>query len=197
MHDMRTLAAALALCAAAVIGCVEVPVAARPPHHPEGIPPRQDAPYIGTPQVVVDAMLALAEVGPADLVYDLGSGDGRIVIAAARDRGARGVGVEIDPELVSQSRQSAEGAGVADRVRFVEQDLFLTDLRAATVVTLYLSPTLNLRLRPTLLRELAPGSRIVAHDFDMGDWPPTATRTVRSRYRDHRVFLWVVPARAP
>ncbi len=188
---MRTLA--VALLAATLTACVQVPVSSQAPRSKEAPEPRQDAPYIETPPAVVAAMLDLAGVTARDVVYDLGSGDGRIVIAAARERGARGVGVEIDPALVGASRRSAERAGVADRVRFVEQDLFATDLREATVVTLYLSPTLNARLMPILLRDLAPGARIVSHDFGMADWTPAAVRTVRGPYRDHRVYLWVVP----
>jgi SAM-dependent methyltransferase len=157
------------------------------------IHPRADVPYVQTPHEVVAEMLRVAGVGRNDVVYDLGSGDGRLVIAAARDFGARGVGVEIDPRLVAQSAASARRAGVADRVTFREQDLFQTDLADATVVTLYLSPELNLRLRPKLLRELRPGSRIVSHDFDMGDWPPARTLRVHVRERASQVYLWVVP----
>jgi SAM-dependent methyltransferase len=138
-------------------------------------------------------MLRLAGVGRNDVVYDLGSGDGRLVIAAARDFGARGVGVEIDPRLVAQSVESARRAGVGDRVTFREQDLFQSDLADATVVTLYLSPALNLRLRPKLLRELRAGARIVSHDFDMGDWPPARALRVDVRERASQVYLWVVP----
>lgn len=136
-------------------------------------------------------MLRLAVVGPGDVVYDLGSGDGRVVIAAARDFGARGVGVEIDPKLVAESTESARRAGVADRVAFRAGDLFQTDLTEATVVTLYLSTELNLRLRPKLLRELRPGARIVSHDFDMGDWAPA--RTVHVQERGSQLRLWIVP----
>ena len=155
--------------------------------------PRADVPYVQTPHEVVTQMLRLAGVDPNDVVYDLGSGDGRLVIAAARDFGARGVGVEIDPRLVAQSVESARRAGVGDRVTFREQDLFQTDLAAATVVTLYLSPALNLRLRPKLLRELRAGARIVSHDFDMGDWPPARALRVDVRERASQVYLWVVP----
>ncbi len=155
--------------------------------------PRADVPYVQTPHEVVTQMLRLAGVGPNDVVYDLGSGDGRLVIAAARDFGARGVGVEIDPRLVAQSVESARRAGVGDRVTFREQDLFETDLADATVVTLYLSPALNLRLRPKLLRELRAGARIVSHDFDMGDWPPARALRVDVRERASQVYLWVVP----
>src|SRR5436190_583019 len=129
-----------------------------------------DVPYVQTPDRVVHEMLALAGVGADDVVYDLGAGDGRIVIAAARWRGARGVGIEIDPALVQQARRDAAGVGVADRVRFEAADLFAADLREATVVTLYLSPELNARLRPRLLSQLPPGARVVSHQFAMGDW---------------------------
>ena len=155
--------------------------------------PRADVPYVQTPHEVVAQMLRLAGVGRNDVVYDLGSGDGRLVIAAARDFGARGVGVEIDPRLVAQSVESARRAGVGDRVIFREQDLFQTDLADATVVTLYLSPALNLRLRPKLLRELRAGARIVSHDFDMGDWPPARALRIDVRERASQVYLWVVP----
>lgn len=148
-----------------------------------------DAPYLPTPRVTLYEMLQLAEVGPADIVYDLGSGDGRIVIAAARDFGARAVGIERDPRLVAQSAIAAERAGVAGRVRFVRQDLFDADLREASVVTLYLSPNLNLKLRPALL-QLRPGTRVVSHGSDLGDWRPDRKTSVRKD-----VYLWFVPAR--
>jgi len=157
------------------------------------IHPGADVACVETPDEVVAQMLRLAGVGRNDVVYDLGSGDGRLVIAAARDFGARGVGVEIDPRLVAQSVESARRAGVGDRVTFREQDLFQTDLADATVVTLYLSPTLNLRLRPKLLRELRAGARIVSHDFDMGDWPPARALRIDVRERASQVYLWVVP----
>lgn len=155
--------------------------------------PGQEVPYVVTPPEVVDAMLRLAGVGRDDLVYDLGSGDGRIVIAAARDFGARGVGIEIDPRLVAQSTRSAARAGLADRVRFVQQDLFETDLRPATVVTLYLSRELNLRLRPKLLRELRPGARVVSHRFDMGDWPSDRQVGLEVDRFPYLIYLWVIP----
>jgi SAM-dependent methyltransferase len=149
-----------------------------------------DVPYAPTPHEVVAQMLDLAGVTAADVVYDLGSGDGRIVIMAAR-RGARGVGVEIDPELVARARRNARDAGVAARVRFVRQDLFKTSLRDATVVTLFLYPDVNLRLRPKLLGELRPGTRVVSYAFDMGDWQPAKTAEAGGR----KVYLWVVPER--
>ena len=154
-----------------------------------------DVPYVQTPDVVVREMLALASVGPRDVVYDLGAGDGRIVIAAARERGARGVGIEIDPALVAQARRDAERAGVADRVRFEATDLFDTDLREATVVTLYLSPEINARLRLRLLAELPPGARIVSHQFPMADWAPVRTVKLSVEGREHILYLWVVPPR--
>jgi SAM-dependent methyltransferase len=156
--------------------------------------PLASAPDVRTPPATVRAMLTLARVSGNDVVYDLGSGDGRIVIAAAQEYGARGVGVEIDPALVAQSRAAAERLGLGDRVRFVEQDLFQTDLADATVVTLYLSPELNRQLRPKLLAQLKPGSRIVSHDFDMGDWAPDRVARIHDDGRDQVLYLWVVPA---
>jgi SAM-dependent methyltransferase len=156
--------------------------------------PGQDVPDVRTPLVVVNEMLRLASISAGDVVYDLGSGDGRILIAAARDRGARGVGLEIDPALVAESTERARRLGLADRVSFLQQDLFQADLRPATVVTLYLSPDLNRRLRPKLLSELRPGSRIVSHNFDMGDWPPSRTLQVSSNEGSHTLYLWIVPA---
>ena len=153
---------------------------------------KPDVIYVPTPMPVVEGMLKLAKVTRTDVVYDLGSGDGRIVIAAARQFGARGVGIELDPALVKQARANAAAAGVADRVRFVTQDLFQTDLRPATVVTLYLLQSLNERLRPKLVRELRPGARVVSHVFNMGpEWPATETVTVERS----RIFLWTLPAR--
>ena len=151
-----------------------------------------DVLYVPTPQPVVEAMLDLAQVKAADVVYDLGSGDGRIVITAAKKYGARGVGIEMDAALVKQARENAAAAGVADRVRFVTADLFTADIRPASVVTLYLLQSLNERLRPKLVRELRPGARVVSHVFNMGpEWPAEQTITVdRSR-----VFLWSIPTR--
>jgi SAM-dependent methyltransferase len=160
----------------------------------EELPRLPDVPFVVTPEEVVETMLWLAETGPRDIVYDLGCGDGRIVIAAVRDFGARqGVCVEIDPDLLAEARENAREAGVAGRIRFVEGDLFEVSLADATVVTLYLLPEINLRLRPKLLRELAPGSRVVSHDFGMGDWRPQEALRVRGR----SVFLWTIPAASP
>lgn len=149
-------------------------------------------PYVPTPENVVMGMLELAKVGRDDIVYDLGSGDGRLVITAAQKFGAkRGVGIEINPGLVSKSNENARQAGVSDRVRFLQQDLFRADFREATVVTLYLLPRINLELRPKLLSELKPGSRVVSHAFSMGDWQPDERITVD----DRTAYLWIIPAK--
>jgi SAM-dependent methyltransferase len=159
-----------------------------------------EVPFVTSPEPVTRTMLALARVGPRDVVFDLGSGDGRIVIAAAKHFGARGVGVELSPDLVVRSRDNAVRAGVADRAEFRVQDLFETDLAAATVVTMYLLPEVNLQLRPKLLA-LKPGTRIVSHDWDMADWQPDRTVVVDAPdkpvglEKKSRVHLWVVPAR--
>jgi SAM-dependent methyltransferase len=167
--------------------------------------PTPEVPYVPTPEEVVMEMLNMAGVTQNDIVYDLGCGDGRIVITAAKVFGARGVGVDIDPNLIRQSNENARKAGVTDRVKFIEQDLFETDIREATVVALYLLPELNLQLRPKLLRDLRPGSRIVAHEFDMGDWKPDNMAKVpkvklyyhpRVPYeKDTYFYYWVVPAK--
>lgn len=148
-----------------------------------------DVPFVPTPQVVVDEMLRLAKVGPNDVVYDLGSGDGRIVITAARKFGARAVGVELNEHLIYQSEESALQAKVSDRVRFLQQDFFKTDFSEASVVTLYLLPGVMKRLRERMLL-LKPGTRLVAHDFDFDDWRPDLKTTIRKN-----VFLWIVPAK--
>jgi len=145
-----------------------------------------DVPFVTTPQNVVDAMLELGEVGPGDRLIDLGSGDGRIVITAARRWGTPGVGYEIDPRLVTVARENASRDGVGKLARFVVEDIFIADLSAATVITMYLLPDVNLRLRPRL-RQLPRGTRIVSHDWDMGDWP--AERTIEVDAPDKRVGL--------
>jgi len=160
---------------------------------------QEEVPFITTPDRVTLAMLDLASVGPADRLLDLGSGDGRIVITAARRHGARAMGIEIVPDLVARSRTAAQKAGVAARVEFFEQDLFKTDLTGATVITMYLLPEVNLQLRPSLL-QLQPGTRIVSHDWDMGDWLPDRTVTLDvpekaiGLEKRSRVHLWWVPA---
>jgi SAM-dependent methyltransferase len=160
----------------------------------------EDVPFITTPDNVTLAMMQMARVGPDDYVIDLGSGDGRIVIVAAKQFGARGLGVEIVPDLVKKSRENARLAGVEARAEFREQDLFKTDLSKATVVTLYLLPEVNLELRPALLG-LKPGTRIVSHDWDMGEWAPDRTRHLAAPDKQigfdksSKVHLWIVPAR--
>ncbi|MBM3221370.1 MAG: class I SAM-dependent methyltransferase [Candidatus Rokubacteria bacterium] len=157
--------------------------------------PGQDVRYSPTPHHVVAAMLQLAGVGPDDVVYDLGSGDGRVIVSAARDFGARGIGYDIVPELVAESVRSAETAGVSARARFAHGNIFEVDMSPATVVTLYLSEELNERLRPKLLRELRPGARIVSYRVDMGAWRPDRTISVDVDGRPRSVYLWIVPRR--
>jgi SAM-dependent methyltransferase len=153
--------------------------------------PWPDVRYEPSPPEVVTAMLELAAVGPQDVVYDLGCGDGRIVIEAARRYGARGVCVDIDPERIREARANAAAAGVGERIAFRQEDLLATELAGASVVTLFLSPDMNLRLRPRLQRELAPGARIVSHWHRMGDWRPDRTRSVWGGERSRELFLWV------
>jgi SAM-dependent methyltransferase len=157
-----------------------------------GTIPGQDVRFQPTPMPVVRALLELADVGPQDLVYDLGSGDGRIPITAATELGARGVGIEIDPALVTQSRAKARAAGVEDKVEFRLGDMYAADVRPATVVTLFLHPGPNLKLREKLRSDLQPGSRVVSYVWDMGGWTPTDVR----RINEHRIFLWRIPSRA-
>jgi hypothetical protein len=160
-----------------------------------------DTPYVPTPQVVVDRMLDMARLKAGETVIDLGSGDGRIMIEAASKYGARGFGVEIDPLLVKRSNEAAVKAGVADRVKFLQQDLFKTDFHEANVLTLYLLPDVNLALRPKILAELKPGARVVSHDYGMGEWRPDAEETIPApdkkvgARKESQVFLWTVPAK--
>jgi SAM-dependent methyltransferase len=150
--------------------------------------PDLDVIYVPTPQDVVDATLKLAGVRPGDVVYDLGCGDGRYVITAAK-MGARGVGIDLDPQRIREANANARKAGVTARVKFIEGDLFTSDFHDATVVALFLLPELNLRLRPKLWKELKPGTRVVSHLFDMGDWKPDRTITTS----DGPVYLWTIP----
>lgn len=154
--------------------------------------PAADVVYVPTPQPVVEAMLELAGVKESDVVYDLGSGDGRIVITAARKYGARGVGIDIDSALVEKATGNAKAAGVSERVTFLNQNFFASDISGATVVTLYLLQSLNERLRPKLVRELRPGTRIVSHVFNMGpEWPPQRSIVVERS----PIFLWTIADR--
>jgi Methyltransferase domain len=154
--------------------------------------PGQDVRYEPTPLPVVRAMLELADVGPQDVVYDLGAGDGRIPITAANEFGARGVGIEIDPALVTRAQTKAREAGVEDKVEFRLGDMYAADVRSATVVTLFLHPEPNLKLRPKLRSELQAGTRVVSYVWDMADWTPEEVRRVNR----HRIFLWRIPPRA-
>jgi len=150
-----------------------------------------DVIFVPTPQEVVDVMLEVAHVTKDDIVYDLGSGDGRIPITAAKRFGARGIGIDIDPQRIKEANANAKAAGVTDKVRFLNQDLFATDISEASVVTLYLLPSLNLKLLPKLMKELAPGTRIVSHSFNMGDWKPEQTLDVNGL----SVYYWTIPRR--
>ena len=165
---------------------------------PLEVPPVLRAPdvrYEPSGTEVVQAMLRLGKVTANDVVYDLGCGDGRIVIAAVRERGARGVCVDIDPQRIAESRDNARAARVADRIQFRNEDLFATDIGDATVVMLFLYPDLNLKLRPKLWKELKPGTRVVSHWHDMGDWQPLETVRVASEGRERPIYFWTIPRR--
>lgn len=149
-------------------------------------------PFVPTPQEVVDKMIELAGVKKGDVVYDLGSGDGRIVITAAK-KGARAVGFDVDGDLVKESRENIRKAGLEKLAEIKQQDILTVDLSPATVVTMYLLPDVNLKLKPNLLKQLKPGSRVVSHAFDMGDWKPDKTERVNGR----TIYLWTIPAKAP
>ena len=152
--------------------------------------PTLDVPYEPTSYEIAEEMLRMAGVKKDDLVYDLGCGDGRIVIMAAKERGARGIGVDLDPQRIKESVVNAKKAGVTNKVRFLNQDLFKTDFRDATVMMLYLWPEVNLKLRPKLLSELKPGTRVVSHSHTMGDWNPDA----KSQVSNHNLYFWVIPS---
>jgi SAM-dependent methyltransferase len=158
-----------------------------------------DVPYVPTTEPAVEEMLKLANVKKTDIVYDLGCGDGRIVIAAAKKYGARGVGIDINPERIKEATQNAKKAGVENLVRFEENDLFEADIHEATVVSLFLLPNINLKLRPKLLQDLKPGTRVVSNTFDMGDWKAEKEATVGDdgdeyTYLSKKLFLWTIPA---
>jgi len=186
----------LTLCPLALVAVLTIASAATVAQPLKPLDKTPEVPFVPTRERVVDEMLKVAKVGKNDILYDLGSGDGRIPITAAKRFGTRGVGVDIDPQRVTEARENALKEGVSDRVKFFQQDLFETDIREATVVTLYLLPDVNLRLRPKLLSELKPGTRVVSHNYDMGDWKPLKTITVKLPDGDHTVYFWIVPARA-
>ena len=177
-----------ALLAVASLGLDAIPACAQAPAR------TPDVPYEPTPPKVMAEMLRLARVRGTDVVYDLGCGDGRIVIAAVKQSGARGVCVDIDPQRIAESRRNAEAAGVADRITFRTEDLFATRIDDATVVMLFLWPEINLRLRPRLLQELRPGTRVVSHWHDMGDWKPQKSVRVLASGRERPVYFWTIPA---
>jgi precorrin-6B methylase 2 len=183
-HRIALIVAGAVLFGAPIVGVQTALQAPAPTRTPDVI-------FVPTPQEVVEAMLKVANVGPRDVIYDLGSGDGRIPITAARTVGARGVGIDIDPQRIREATENARAAGVADKVKFLNQDLFTTDISEATVVTLYLLPSLNLKLIPKLNRELKPGTRVVSHAFDMGDAKPLQTLNISGR----TVYYWTIPIR--
>ena len=181
MERRQFLAGLGALGASGLIGAAEQAAPLRGP----------DVIFVPTPNDIVATMLRMAAVSKKDTVYDLGCGDGRIVITAAQKFGARGVGIDIDPERVAEATENVRKAGVADRVKILRGDLFEADIKPATVVTLYLLTDLNLKLRPRLLKELNPGTRVVSHAFSMGDWTPERTAEVQGTH----VYLWRIPPR--
>jgi SAM-dependent methyltransferase len=153
--------------------------------------PKLDVPYVPTPQNVVDKMLDIGKVGKDDVLYDLGCGDGRIVITAAKERGARGVGIDLNPQRISEAKANAESAGVTDKVKFMVGDLFKANFGEATVVTLYLLPDVNRAIRPQLWKQLKVGTRVVSHDFDMGpEWPPQKVEQVGHK----TIYYWTITA---
>ena len=182
-------------CSCLVVAMLTVSVVAAQTAQPRREP---DVPYVPTTEQAVDAMLKLAGVKKTDVVYDLGCGDGRIVIAAAKNFGARGVGIDINPVRIGEAKENARKAGVENLVRFEENDLFQADIREASVVTLFLLSSVNLKLRPKLLQDLKPGTRVVSNTFDMGDWKPDKEATVDGAdgfFLSRKLYLWTVPPR--
>jgi precorrin-6B methylase 2 len=191
---LRAAVSASILLAFALSACAQTAVQ-QAPQAPSAAPQKElrapDVIFVPTPQDVVEAMLKVAKVSKGDVLYDLGSGDGRIPITAAQKYGiARGIGIDINPERIKEANENLAKARVGDRVRFVNADLFEANLSDATVITLYLLPTLNLKLLPKLLKELKPGTRVVSHAFDMGNWKPEQTLKVGTR----TVYFWTIPA---
>lgn len=192
------LVASVSIASLGITGCVpQTQTNAQPSQAETDVqtPLRQpDVVFVPTPQEVVDQMLALAKVTKEDVIYDLGSGDGRIPVTAAQRFGTKGIGIDINPERIQEANANAQKAGVTERVRFLNQDLFATDISEATVVTLYLLPELNVKLRPQLFEQLKPGTRIVSHDFDMGEWKPD--RVVQTQ-EGSTIYLWTIPEEVP
>jgi len=179
----------LASCASTSAAPAGVPTVEAPQAAAQDAARRPDVIYVPTPEEVVEAMLQVANVTKNDIVYDLGSGDGRIPVTAAKKYGARGVGIDIDPQRIKEANENVARNGVGDKVKILNADLFATDISEATVVTLYLLPSLNVKLMPKLMKELKPGTRIVSHAFDMGDWKPEKELDVNGR----KVYYWVIP----
>lgn len=178
MRQCRSLTVALlSIASAAALAQNKQPI-----HEP-------DVPFVPTPQEVVDEMLKLANVHKGDILYDLGCGDGRIVISAAKEYGIHAVGIDIDPQRIEESKENAAKAGVSNKVKFIEADLFQADISPATVVTLYLLHSVNLKLKPKLFKDLKPGTRVVSNTFSMDDWEPE--KTIEAK--DHTLYLWVIP----
>jgi SAM-dependent methyltransferase len=178
------------------LSLVSLPIAQATEQFASPAMPRKapDIHYVPTPQELVEVMLDTAKVGKDDIVYDLGSGDGRLVISAAKKYAASGVGIDIDPKRIGEAKENAKKAGVEDKVRFREQDLFESDFHEATVVTLYLLSELNVRLRPQIFAQLKPGTRVVSHAFMMGDWQPDEHKTIEINGQSYDAYYWVVPA---
>jgi hypothetical protein len=186
--SLRSVLSLLLLAVAVPTGAI----LAAPPVPPPEAAPKLDVPYVPTPDAVLDQMLEFAAPTKDDFLIDLGSGDGRIPITAAKRHGTRGFGVDLDPRRVAEARSNAEKEGVTDKVTFRQANLFDTEIREATVLTLYLLPAVNIRLRPRILDELRPGTRVVSHDFDMGDWKPDRVQQLGA---SKRVYFWIVPAK--
>lgn len=187
-HRGSVLAALAVILVLAVVAAAQSAV--QPPVKP------LDVPYVPTDEALVDAMLEVAKVGKNDILYDLGSGDGRIVITAAKKFGTRGTGIDLDPVRIAEANENAKKAGVTHLVTFIEGDIFKANFKDATVVTMYLLPEVNMRLRPTILA-LKPGTRIVSHNYDLGDWKPLETLHIPLSETQHQIFFWTVPARKP
>ncbi|MBI4527153.1 MAG: methyltransferase domain-containing protein [Deltaproteobacteria bacterium] len=204
MRTLRTFAVGLSL-VLAPLGWLSLPGGEYGPvlkgfsvQAQEGGLSKKIVPFVPTPQDVVERMLELAQVKKGDVVYDLGSGDGRIVIAAAKKYGVKAVGFEIDPELIKQSRENIRKEGLGNLAEIREQDILTVDLSPATVLTMYLLPDVNLKLRPNILKQLRPGSRVVSHDFDMGDWKPAKVERIKDKSDwEHTIYLWQVGERQP
>jgi ubiquinone/menaquinone biosynthesis C-methylase UbiE len=184
---MPSLASLLAIIAVAASTAVGMPKSVA-----QEVAPRLDVPYVPTPQPIVDKMLELGNVGPDDVLYDLGCGDGRIVVTAAKEKGARGVGIDINPQRITEAQENAKQAGVEDKAKFMVGDLFASNFADATVVTLYLLPDINRKLRPQLWKQLKVGTRVVSHDFDMGpEWPPEKVVHMGAK----TLYFWTISAR--